>query len=287
MKIKCEYCGSFISDIDEKCICCGAPNNNLKRTGMGVPKTIDELKEWYTAHNLPPEEVTRFFIGKDYRKPRAFGIYKDLKTGYFVVYKNKANGQRAIRYQGKDETYAVHELYLRLKEEIANQKMNNRKKQSNNSVRHQSPKVPLNYKMYKKQLFLKENKYAIIMLTIFFLFMGIMLSGFFQDESNGYYRYNDYYYYYQNGRWYSYDEDEGWSKSSKDSIPRELRDDKSDYEVHSASVTAHGVSDFEDDSWGSSSSSSSSWDDDDWDSSSYWDSDSSWDSSSTDWDSDW
>ena len=42
-----------------------------------TPRTIEELKAWYAAHHLPPEDVTRFFIGKDVREPRAFGIYRD------------------------------------------------------------------------------------------------------------------------------------------------------------------------------------------------------------------
>ena len=54
---------------------------------------------------MPPEETTRFFIGKNTKEPKAFGIYEE--NGIFVVYKNKANGQRAIRYQGTDEAYVL------------------------------------------------------------------------------------------------------------------------------------------------------------------------------------
>ena len=122
MKIKCEYCNSEINDYDEKCPNCGAVNNRLNRTANDAPKTIEQLKQWYIDRNLPDEMITRFFIGTNYSFPKAFGIYKDYNTGNFVVYKNKANGQRAIRYEGKDEEYAVTELYLRLKAEIVNQK---------------------------------------------------------------------------------------------------------------------------------------------------------------------
>ena len=119
MRIKCEYCDNFMDDSETKCPSCGAPNKNAKRTGVGVPTTIEELKQWYEEHHLPPYETTRFFIGINYEKPKAFGIYKDDKTGNFVVYKNKDTGDRAIRYEGTDEKYAVNELYLKLKEEIA------------------------------------------------------------------------------------------------------------------------------------------------------------------------
>ena len=127
MQIKCDYCGSFISDTDPKCNHCGAPNAHLVRNAPEVPKTIEELKAWYQAMNLPPEGITRFFIGKDVGEMRAFGIYKDETSGNFVVYKNKDDGVRAIRYEGKDEAYAVNEIYLKLKAEILHQKeLNNR-----------------------------------------------------------------------------------------------------------------------------------------------------------------
>ena len=118
MKVKCDYCRADIEDTDEKCPHCGADNSHLKRVGAGVPQTIEELKKWYIDHNLPDENVTRFFIGKNYTAPKAFGIYKEENTGNIIVYKNKADGTRSIRYEGKDEVYAVNELYIKLKEEI-------------------------------------------------------------------------------------------------------------------------------------------------------------------------
>ena len=120
MKIQCDYCGNTYEDTLEKCPDCGAPNPSHQNTGK--PKTIEELKDWYKKRNLPDPEVTRFFIGVDYKNPKAFGIYKDDSTGDFIVYKNKADGSRAVRYQGKDEQYAVNELYQRLKDEIVHQK---------------------------------------------------------------------------------------------------------------------------------------------------------------------
>ena len=44
MKVKCDYCGSFIEDTDETCPNCGAVNSHLMRSADGVPKTIEELK---------------------------------------------------------------------------------------------------------------------------------------------------------------------------------------------------------------------------------------------------
>ena len=99
MKVRCEYCKNYIDDSEERCSNCGAVNKDYKRTANQVPTTIDELKKWYEDHHLPPAETTRFFIGVDYKEPRAFGIYKDSYTGKFVVYKNKDDGSRAVRYE--------------------------------------------------------------------------------------------------------------------------------------------------------------------------------------------
>ena len=133
MKIKCEYCESMFDDTLEKCPNCGAPNQNVRRSTSDQPTTIEGLKEWYAAKGLPPEDVTRFFIGKDYRGAKAFGIYKDENSGNFIVYKNKADGTRAVRYEGTDEAYAVNELHTRLKQEILEQKANNIKNSSTSS----------------------------------------------------------------------------------------------------------------------------------------------------------
>lgn len=122
MKITCEYCGTIYDDSEELCPGCGASHHE-EQMGNSAPKTIEELKQWYEARNLPPSDVTRFFIGENYKRPKAFGIYKE--GTYFIVYKNKADGSRAVRYKGTDEAFAVNELYMRLKEEILNQKAHN------------------------------------------------------------------------------------------------------------------------------------------------------------------
>lgn len=127
--MECPYCGSWIDATATNCPACGAVNVNMARFVYTTPRTIEELQQWYTERNLPSEEVTRFFIGKDVRTPRAFGIYK--QGARYIVYKNKADGSRAIRYEGPDEGYAVNELYLKLKEEILNQKMQNLDRRAN------------------------------------------------------------------------------------------------------------------------------------------------------------
>ena len=188
MKIKCEYCGNYISDTDEKCPNCMAPNEHLKRVGNEVPTTIEELQIWYKEHNLPPEETTRFFIGKDIKEPRAFGVYKEESTGNFVVYKNKSTGDRAIRYEGKDEAYAVNELYLKLKEEIQNQKQIN-------NLRQHTPQQPITYhytpQKNKNILLRLLTNLGIVFLLIVIVPIIILIIGASVSYYPGYYESNN------------------------------------------------------------------------------------------------
>lgn len=208
-KVKCEYCGNYISDLDPICPVCGARNKDHKRTSDGTPKTIEELKSWYIARNLPPEETTRFFIGKNIKEPKAFGIYEE--NGTFIVYKNKANGQRAIRYQGTDEAYAVNELYLRLKEEILNQK--------NINVNKKRGTTRTNSYSKRKSKHLLSTLIFIIMLNVFLVnFLApalVMFNLADKPSSMDYYLSNDGTAYYNEGynngvyEWWIYDKDSG------------------------------------------------------------------------------
>ena len=265
MQVKCDFCGALVDETSETCPKCGAPLSGAHRTAKGQPKTIEELKEWYTDHHLPPEEVTRFFIGKNITEPKAFGIYQD-GNGDFVVYKNKSTGERAVRYQGADEQYAVNELYQRLKAEIADQK-------GNRPANVKQQYVPDN--SYKK----KKRKKGCLIAIIVFVVLSILTAIFDHSIPNGYYIYNGTQYYHQNSSWYYYDrEKDDWFPSTEEI-------DINDKNAKEYQTLIHGGKDFEKTSWYDSGSHS---DDSGWDSDSDWDSGSdSWDSGSTDWDSDW
>ena len=167
-KLQCEFCGSFIEDTLEYCDVCGGLNKNHKRFISGTPKTIEELKLWYIQRKLPPEEVTRFFIGKNIKEPKAFGIYKE--SGEFIVYKNKANGQRAIRYKGTDEQYAVNELYMKIKEEILRQKNLNFNKKSNNLSNNKKK-----HKRTKKMSFMELFGIGSIIFTALIILLAVSI----------------------------------------------------------------------------------------------------------------
>lgn len=286
MKVKCNYCDQLIDDNLNYCPNCGGSMPTVNRTASGQPKTIEELKAWYTAHKLPPENVTRFFIGKDIKEPRAFGIYKS-ETGDFVVYKNKANGERAIRYQGSDEGYAVNELYQRLRAEIADQK---NRAASKKTAQRATRKVEKSVSILGRILgFFFLTKFGITLLGIMIAFIFMALD---KSPSRGYYRYNGNDYYYQSGSWYSYDQSyDTWDYLyDSDFLDDIIYDDTADdYRIYD-----HSGMDFEDTSWydsGSSSSSDSSYDSSDysydWDSDYSWDSSDSWDYDYSSWDSDW
>ena len=271
MKIRCEYCNNYMDEQDQICPSCGAPNKDFKRVGNQVPTTIKELEEWYQAHNLPAYEVTRFFIGIDYKEPKAFGIYKDEKTGKFIVYKNKDTGERKVRYEGKDERYAVNELYMKLKEEILNQKSLNEGRRNSNG------------NSFAASMSKSLIKYLIIFAIPMILFFGVIPYFNARSPQRGYYNINGQEYYYVRGSWYVFNND--WVPTSKPTYDGNINDYYNGYGYGgSSSYTDITNSSVYDSSWESSSSSSSS---DDWDSDSSWDSSDSWDSGGTDWSSDW
>lgn len=214
MKITCSYCNNKFNDTMETCPHCGAPNEGVVRTSASQPTTIEELAEWYKSKGLPPYEKTRFFIGIDYKKPKAFGIYKDEVSGNFVVYKNKASGERSIRYEGTDEAYAVNELFQRLKQEIIQQKAANvaKKTSSGKSKNSSSGKPARPMKWYEKHP-------VLIVFLILFIPMALLSTFTLVDVMNipqaGYYLCDNSVYYHMSGDdrsyWYRYDGNNNWS----------------------------------------------------------------------------
>ena len=127
---KCPYCGGFVRADEKNCPGCGAVNEFYKPEDDAPPKassaaggsslppqTIEELKTFCEERGMPLYQM-RFFIGRNYREPKAFGIYRDGEN--VVVYKNKADGSRAVRYCGPDEARGVNELYQKLLSECHN-----------------------------------------------------------------------------------------------------------------------------------------------------------------------
>lgn len=302
MKITCPYCGNLFDNSNKQCPHCNAPNENPSTdTPSSTPSTIDQLRRWYQDRNLPPYEVTRFFIGQDVSEPRAFGIYRQGEK--VIVYKNKDSGQRAVRYQGTDEGYAVSEFFAKLQEEVLHQKQVNFRKDAvipgtpvDLDAEGQAP-APNGGKPPAKRRGCLTVLLVIIILMVLTSLLGRGKESTAPSPAPGYYSYNGETYYHQNDKagWYSYDNGV-WSVAQN--LPSSFYNNVDDYYdgySYSSDYSSGYYSDFSDTSYyddynsSSSSSSSSSWstwdDEDDWD----WDSGDSWDSSSSssDWDSDW
>ncbi len=111
---RCPSCGGIVPSDARSCPNCGASNSYFIADASKhvlIPHTIEELKSYCEQQKIPLERM-RFFVGKNYLQPKAYGIYRDGDR--FIVYKNKSDGTRAIRYDGPDEAHAVSELFYKL-----------------------------------------------------------------------------------------------------------------------------------------------------------------------------
>jgi len=241
------------------------------------PETIGELQQWYADHNLPPEEVTRFFIGRNITAPKAFGIYKD-ENGEFVVYKNKASGERAIRYQGPDERFAVGEILSKLKDEIAMRKGSKPRSNVSSMAASSSDTSTPSSASGLTWSFNKTAGKGCFLVGLVMAILAIFIPSS-KEVPNGYYSYDDTPYYHQGSSWYRYNAaDMIWALAeSLDEII--TKDNVDQYRLKSFSGRR-----FEDTEWYDKGSS---YDNDDDDSNYNWDDDDSWDSDDTNWDDDW
>ena len=312
----CDSCGAEIGAGSFFCTNCGAP---VPQSGAAAqtesapsgsrrvttPRTIAELEAFCDRHQLPLAKM-RFFIGLDYPGAKAFGIFQD-SDGSFVVYKNKADGSRAVRYRGPDEARAVKEIFDKMKEEATNQRIRVAAERApgyagseaqtrgfyngagqNDAQREEN-------KEKKKRTILGVIIAVAAAITIIRAAAALIAMPHRPRPATGYYNSGGHYYYSQNSDWYLYDSGGWYPISAAD----ELLDNASDYYASYSYSDDYGVSDFSESDYyyynndsgsSTSDSSDSSWDwddDDDWDSGSDWDWDSDWDSDSTDWDSDW
>ncbi|MCH5286351.1 MAG: hypothetical protein J1E43_02925 [Christensenellaceae bacterium] len=220
------------------------------------PKTIEELKAFCAEKGMPLERM-RFFIGEDCREPRAFGIYRD-ENGDCVVYKNKDDGSRAVRYQGPDEAYAVNELYEKLKSEV--------------ELRRRGAAAAAPDK--------KKNKAGRAILAVFLALCAALVVvsvSIFARKPKGYYQYQNQTYYYDYNDWYVFSHElNAWTQWRGTA---DWTEQPKDYYLSSKYDDAYGAEDFK-----SSDYYHESRDSYDWGSSSSYD---SWDSGATNWSSDW
>lgn len=318
-KKTCPACGAPVSPGEEFCSYCGAliPHNVASaaavqaapapaeqpraKRGVETPRTVDELLAFCERHQLPLAKM-RFFIGLDYPGARAYGIFQD-KNGDFVVYKNKADGSRAVRYRGPDEAYAVKELFDKLKEEASQQRARVAAARSGTGGTTVPPQksAPGGSSAGSVRAGGRKSNKLLIALLVAAAVITIgraaahsrpqhITPGYYQYNGNTYYSSNDDWYYYDtfNGDWFPiYDLDDDFANHYSDYYSSYSYD--SDYGVSDFSDSQYYSYDADSSDYSDSSGSWSwDWDDDDsWDSSDDWDWDSDWDSDWSDWDSDW
>lgn len=286
MAEKCKICLSELAEGVNYCINCGAER------GAYEPKTIDELRAYCEARKMPLDKM-RFFLGVDYKEPKAFGVYEDV-DGSFVVYKNKADGTRAVRYSGPDEAFAVRELFIRMQQEVNNQRQKSaRAKSEIRGYVDRSVGAGGGSRKREKQKRRGLPEWAVcllVMLTITAISVTFWLLIKFREPDSGYYSYRGDYYYNSGGSWYIFDDAEDrWARSDEiEDLSKNFKSYYAGYDYRDD----YGIEDFSDSEFYHAPSSYS-YDDDygydydyDYDSSDDWSYD-DWDSDYTDWDSDW
>ncbi len=246
---------------------------------MSKVNSIEELKQKCAEKNMPLEKM-RFFIGRDMKEPKCFGVYQDEKTGDWIVYKNKANGERAIRYAGPDEARAAQEIWDKIGDEIRLRKdrySNPYEESAYRSLEPEEPKLftgtPVSF-LSRIVSFIKGH--AALSIFVFGLAAFLFLQVLFPSHWQGYYQVGDTIYYCLSNSWYLYDD--GWVSSV---IPEESIDD---CYLGSTYSQSYGASDFEDTPYYKEylEDKNNNDDNDDYD----YDFD-TWDAGDTDWDSDW
>lgn len=287
MAEKCKICLVDLAEGVKHCINCGA------EVGAVEPRTIEEFKAYCEARKLPTEKM-RFFIGENYTEPKAFGIYED-GAGEFVVYKNKADGSRAVRYRGAEEAFAVRELFLRMQQEVGNQRA--RSAQAKSDIRGYVDRSAGGGgsrgggSSRKKSGRVSPTTVGVIaVVAALVCAVGIFIGKLVTTPYSGYYNYEGDYYYNSGGTWYVFDDEyDTWSRTyGVDGLKSSFKDYYAGYDYSGD----YGIEDFRDSEYYHPYSGGD-YDDDsgysydyDYDSSDDWSYD-DWDSDYTDWDSDW
>ncbi len=224
---RCEYCGCTVRSDERNCPGCGAENPHYDPeesagqiplyqreddpyTPGTTPRTIAQLRDFCEQKGMPLEKM-RFFIGEDYRQPRAFGIYRDGNN--FVVYKNKGDGSRAVRYRGPDESYAVRELYDKLLDECHSRGIYPEAPSHSSVDSEITPPPQSSYGGRQKRSGSPSSSFAVVMVVfVLFLMMLVFAASVGGSRSGGIGSSNSYSYSYSSGSHSS--NSSSWSSSS-------------------------------------------------------------------------
>lgn len=245
---------------------------------MSKVNSIEELKQKCAEKNMPLEKM-RFFIGEDRIEPKCFGVYQDEKTGKWIVYKNKADGSRAIRYNGPDEAEAAQIIWDKIGDEIKLRKdlyanpydetafrkdhtpryggfsgnkpspqtisgyRDKPRTFNNTGQRSSEPEKPMTFLemllMFPIVLFSFLWEHKIAVIISAVILLGVFSDVIWPAPQDGYYRRGDETYYCLDDNWYIYEAGE-WIRTLLDD------DNIKDYYLGDTYYDDYGVSDFTD-----------------------------------------
>lgn len=282
---RCPRCGATVRPDEKFCSQCGAPLTSAGNAAEGGqsaysgvggssgwhpgmrPRTIEQLQDFCNYNGMPLERM-RFFVGVDYREPRAFGIYREGET--FVVYKNKDDGSRAVRYNGPDQAYAVGELYDKLLDECHKRDIWPDGRPSG----AEAAELEKERRAARRRMVAIAVVGALLMGTLGYIFLKVDAK---RHANDGYYRFGTPGIYYCYGDdWYYDDGYNDWVLT--DSGPYDSFSDRS----------AYYIGDTYDDSWGYSDfQSSDAWAQIEEENRTTPDHYNNWDAGETDWGTDW
>lgn len=192
----CPLCGAPVAPVEEP-----APEPAAPAQPETTPRTVEELMALCASHDVPPVSQ-RFFIGADEKDTPGYGLFLD-EFGDYVFYHNHSSGDRAIRYKGRDEGYAVEEMYRRMKAAHLFYRPVARQENSSRSVHHHTHSSQSRHR--RQQIRRRRWAIAIAAVVVLCCVAAVVLRWRALQPKDGYYHYQGRYYYLQHRQWYAYD----------------------------------------------------------------------------------
>lgn len=242
----CGSCKVKYSNKLNNCPNCGARNPSRipveapSEHSFQMPKTLRELELLLEENRLSPNDI-RLHIREDYPGPLCCGIFQDAE-GNFVVYKNRIDGSRVVRYQGPDEAYAVSELLQKALDRVEVRRALHvplPHEQDSLSVQKDTPfkkSLKKRRSSQPKRTTIKWNYLGLLSPLLVILVVWVFMH--WDSTKSGYYCYQSSYYYYQDSDWFVYQGD-AWYP-----VVPVFASDCSQYFRSETFSDSYGVSDF-------------------------------------------
>ena len=218
MDKKMVYRPDLAEDATEFCPLCGAPVAPEEKSEPEAspaqpetaPRTVEELLALCASFEADPAAY-HFYIGEDEKDAVGYGLFVD-EFGDYVFYHNHRNQQRSIRYKGRDEAYAVGELYRRMKEARVFYRPVSRQEEGGERRHHHSHSGQSGRQRRKARRI--RLAVAIGAAVVVCCVAAVVLRWRALQPKDGYYHCQGRYYYLQQHQWYAYDSVmDNWEKT--------------------------------------------------------------------------